>query len=271
VLVRDTRPDKLHEISTADVRRQQVERISSEERRSLADFREHALKRSQTVGVEILQSSSSLQHAEDHLFERKTVAKDHELLTEALRHGRGSVDLNELRGTYELEVSRGKLLHVGGNVATEHSLERERSMVAAVDRGIGRYAALEGEEKLSLSVGLREEQRRAVEAILEFRDLAINLRGAAGTGKTATRASRLPKGSFPLLREALLAGEFERGLAPSLTGYKERMARTVVSKLLDAGLLVSPSHRAKVRRGLPLAVVERCFPALYPATSYTHS
>jgi Fic family protein len=84
-----------------------------------------------------------------------------------------------------------------------------------------------------------------------------------------TRAGRLPKGSFPLLREALLAGEFERGLAPSLTGYKERMARTVVSKLLDAGLLVSPSHVAKVRLGFPLAVVERWFPALYPVSSFT--
>ncbi len=84
-----------------------------------------------------------------------------------------------------------------------------------------------------------------------------------------TRAGRLPKGSFSLLREALLAGEFERGLAPSLTGYKERMARTVVSKLLDAGLLVSPSHVAKVRLGFPLAVVERWFPALYPVSSFT--
>jgi len=83
-----------------------------------------------------------------------------------------------------------------------------------------------------------------------------------------TRAGRLPKGSFPLLREALLAGEFERGLAPSLTGYKERMARTVVSKLLDAGLLVSPSHVARLRLGFPLPVVERWFPALYPSASY---
>jgi len=86
-----------------------------------------------------------------------------------------------------------------------------------------------------------------------------------------TRAGRLPKGSFPLLREALLAGEFERGLAPALTGYKERMARTVVSKLLSAGLLVSRSHVARVRLGFPLAVVERWFPALYPATRYTNS
>ena len=83
-----------------------------------------------------------------------------------------------------------------------------------------------------------------------------------------TRAGRLPKGSFPLLREALLAGEVERGLAPSLTGYKERMARTVVSKLLDAGLLVSPSHVARLRLGFPLPVVERWFPALYPSASY---
>jgi Fic family protein len=86
-----------------------------------------------------------------------------------------------------------------------------------------------------------------------------------------TRAGRLPKGSFSLLREALLAGEFERGLAPALTGYKERMARTVVSKLLGAGLLVSPSHVARVRLGFPLAVIERWFPALYPATRYTNS
>jgi hypothetical protein len=46
------------------------------------------------------------------------------------------------------------------------------------------------------------------------------------------------------------------------------MARTVVSKLLDAGLLVSPSHVARLRLGFPLPVVERWFPALYPSASY---
>jgi len=78
------------------------------------------------------------------------------------------------------------------------------------------------------------------------------------------RASRLPKGSFPLLREALLAGEFERGQAPALTGYKERMGRNVLAHLLDLGLLVSSGPKAAVRLGLPINVVERWFPALYP-------
>jgi Fic family protein len=81
-----------------------------------------------------------------------------------------------------------------------------------------------------------------------------------------TEAGRLPKGSYNLLREALLSGEVERGRAPELTGYKERMARHVVSQLLKKGLLVSESHKAPLRLGFPLEAVERWFPRLYPAT-----
>ena len=186
VLVRETRPDKLHEISTAEVRSLQLERITPQEYKALVDLRENALERTQSTAIERTPAAHSLKHAEDHLFERRTVSKDYELFTEALRHGRGDLNLAELRGTYEFEVSRGTLLQVGGNVATDYSLERERSMVAAIDSGIDRYPALGGSAKLDVSDGLREEQRRAVEVILDSRDFATNLRGAAGTGKTAT-------------------------------------------------------------------------------------
>src|ERR1700742_5288717 len=98
------------------------------------------------------------------------------------------------------------------------------------------------------------DQVEYMQSILEPSEL---LRRMEIYAQEETRAGRLPKGSFPLLREALLAGEFERGLAPSLTGYKERMARSVVSKLLEQGLLTSPSHVARVRLGFPIAVVER--------------
>jgi len=79
------------------------------------------------------------------------------------------------------------------------------------------------------------------------------------------RAQRLPKGSFPLLREVLLAGEIERGAAPSITGYAERMARTVVSKLVERGLLTSATPKGALTLAFPLTVVERWFPSLYPA------
>ncbi len=186
VLVRESRPDKLHEISSAEVHRLQLDRISPLEYRNLLDLREQSIGRSQTFVPEIAPAVQSLQHAEEHLFERKTVSKDHELMTEALRHGRGKLDLAELRGSYEFEVAQSKLLQVGGNVATQTSLERERSMVAVVDHGIHRYPALGGNDHFEPKASLRLEQRHAVETILASQDFAVNLRGAAGTGKTAT-------------------------------------------------------------------------------------
>jgi Fic family protein len=79
------------------------------------------------------------------------------------------------------------------------------------------------------------------------------------------QAQRLAKGSWPLLREAILVGEFGRSQAELLTGYQERQARTVLSALLEKELLVSPSPKGKIRLGFPINVVERWLPRLYPA------
>ena len=73
------------------------------------------------------------------------------------------------------------------------------------------------------------------------------------------------RGSWSLLREAVLTGEFERGRAAEITGYKERQARTVLKNLIDEGCPVSPTTRSKVRLGFPLKVVERWLPLLYPS------
>jgi len=77
------------------------------------------------------------------------------------------------------------------------------------------------------------------------------------------RAKRLQKGSWPLLREAVMAGEYARGRAPALTGYEERQARTVLNSLIEKGYLVSPTTRSPVKLGFPTAVVDRWFPRLY--------
>lgn len=67
-----------------------------------------------------------------------------------------------------------------------------------------------------------------------------------------TRAKRLPMGSWPLLREAVMAGEYARGNAPALTGYEERQARTVLNALIEKGYLVSafphPAARSQLGR-----------------------
>jgi hypothetical protein len=76
----------------------------------------------------------------------------------------------------------------------------------------------------------------------------------------------LRRGSYPVLREAVLAGDVDRALARQLTGFQERMGRTVISKLLQKGLLVSAGPKDALRLGFPLDVVERWFPRLYPVT-----
>ncbi len=80
------------------------------------------------------------------------------------------------------------------------------------------------------------DQVEYMQSILEPSELARRIEIHV---EEEVRAGRLPKGSFPLLREALFGGAFERGQAPSLIGYKERMARKVLSRWLELGLLVS--------------------------------
>jgi Fic family protein len=79
------------------------------------------------------------------------------------------------------------------------------------------------------------------------------------------RAKRLPKGSWPLLREAVIGGEFGRGRAAELTGYKARQARTVLNTLIHEGYLTSENPRAPVKLGFPIQVLDRWFPRLYVA------
>ena len=74
----------------------------------------------------------------------------------------------------------------------------------------------------------------------------------------------LPQGSFSLIREVILSDEVERGRASAITGYQTRQARTVLSALVKAGLLVSDTPKGAVRIAFPLKVVERVLPSLYP-------
>ncbi len=78
-------------------------------------------------------------------------------------------------------------------------------------------------------------------------------------------AVRLPKASYPILRDALLQGAVERGSVPELVGLRERAARNVTAELLAKKLLVSDGPRASLRLGFPTVAVEHWFPSLYPA------
>src|SRR5262249_41537704 len=117
VLVRETRADKLIEISTEEVRRNQRSRLSNEESAKLTEMRRDGAE------MEFVPASAepSLRHAQDHVFERVSVARAHELLTEALRHGRGRIRIDDLKGRMATQESAGQLLRHGDEVATTES------------------------------------------------------------------------------------------------------------------------------------------------------
>jgi len=81
------------------------------------------------------------------------------------------------------------------------------------------------------------------------------------------RAKRLLRGSFEVLREAVISGEVERSKIPALTRYGERGARKVTAELVDRGMLTAATHRAPLRLAFPADVAERWFPNLYPANA----
>ena len=186
VLVRESRADKLVEISTAEVHSRQIARLAPDEQLTLDQIRENALAREQPQQQVHEAVAPSLDYAERHVFERVSVALDHELMIEALRHGRGRIELAGLKGEMSVEEASGKLLRAGKEVATRESLDREHDMIARINQGVGQCGRLGDPHEFVPSTQLRPEQQRVIEFILESRDLAVNIRGAAGTGKTAT-------------------------------------------------------------------------------------
>jgi conjugative relaxase-like TrwC/TraI family protein len=182
VLIRETRAAKLVQISTTEVRQRQQARLKPTEREIVTQLRTSSHGRTPRFDS----AAPSLGYAKEHVFERVSVANDHDLLTEALRHGRGRIDHQELKQNMRSEESKGAILRDGNQVATTDSLIREREMIELIDRGIGRFSRLGGTKTFLAARTLRPEQKDAIQFVLDSQDRATNVQGAAGTGKTAT-------------------------------------------------------------------------------------
>jgi conjugative relaxase-like TrwC/TraI family protein len=232
VLVRESRADKLIEISTADLRVRQRERLDPNEARLLADLKpETPCNTINRAPAEV-----SLEYAKDHVFERVSVARDHEILAEALRHGRGQISHEELTGALSLQKLSGKILHHGEDLATIESLAREREMIRAINRGIGGCEPLGKSARFVPSDRLNPEQKQTVDFVLSSRDRAVNISGAAGTGKTATLQG---------LRQGLIsAGRGIVAVAPTMSAVEELQRVGMKDSMTIERLLQDPQSQA---------------------------
>jgi len=205
--------------------------MTPDERQTLREVLNEAQTKSYSPQINHGMHEASLAYSQEHIFERLSVAREHEILTEALRHGRGNVELRDLQGSLSLERAKGTLISAGDEMATHASLQRERDMIAVVNQGTDRYDRLSKGCDFEPSDKLRPEQRRAVEAVLDSRDLAINVRGAAGTGKTAT-LREIDRGLKDAGHEVLAVAP-TRSAVDELgkVGFRDAMT---VSRLLEA-------------------------------------
>ncbi|MGO8766659.1 MAG: MobF family relaxase [Limisphaerales bacterium] len=175
--VHQSRAEKIKGISTAEVREQQLAQLSADERQSLEMLRASA--HSTRLPRIALVENQALNHAVEHVFERKSVVPEHELLNVALSHRLGAVDLNHLKAAVKHSAD---LVKTERGFSTKQILATELSLIQTVNAGCDSVAPLNPGYRPADWLG--EDQRRAIYHVLRTSDRITGLRGLAGSGKT---------------------------------------------------------------------------------------
>jgi conjugative relaxase-like TrwC/TraI family protein len=163
------------------------------------------LNRSQKAVDEPLNVNEAIQWAEDHLFDRHSVALECQLWQHALERGRGeSFSLDELK---KLTRRRPYIRNSErpAEVTLREVLLREWEIVQTVKVGAGNCRPLV-EHSCATDPKLDEEQRLALEALMRSTNAVSLFRGGAGTGKSFVLGE--------LVRQVQLSGKRAVVLAP---------------------------------------------------------
>jgi conjugative relaxase-like TrwC/TraI family protein len=175
--VHQSRAKKVRGISTAEVRDRQLSQLSADERQLLQHLR--ASDRPSRPPRIALVENLAMRHAIEHVFERKSVVPEHELLNVALSHRLGAVDLNHLKAA--VRHSEG-LIKTERGFSTREILVTELDLIQTVNAGCDAVAPLHPGYRPADRLG--EDQRRAIYHVLRTSDRITGLKGLAGTGKT---------------------------------------------------------------------------------------
>jgi len=175
--VHNSRAKKIKGISTAEVREWQLMQLSPEERQSLKTL----CASIQRTGLSRIACSEdqALSHAVAHVFERKSVVPEHELLAAALAHQPGQLDLPALKQA----VSHSpELIRTGRGFSTRQILDTEWFLIDTVEAGRESRAPIAPD--CEPATWFSEDQQRAILHLLQTTDRITGIRGLAGTGKT---------------------------------------------------------------------------------------
>jgi conjugative relaxase-like TrwC/TraI family protein len=250
-LVRENRAKKCYELTPEEVRHRQLAQVSTEELANLRALRDRPAPDAEPTTT----LSVAITRAAEHVFERRTVVPQHEFTAEVIRQAYGQHNLRSIQRA--LHERQHGLVLAEAQVTTEAALRSENDLVAAINAGVGskdRLGFLGAEAARDLS----REQRTAVRELLGSSDLAVVLRGRAGTGKTHTLATAI-EGMSRLNRAVMCfapstqAVEILRrdGAEQALAGRPAaaaslQQAQTVQRLLVDPAMQASIKNKAVV-------------------------
>jgi len=175
--VHQSRAKKIKGISTAEVREQQLAQLQPDELQALQKLTSTVQPVRQVRRSE--PENQALNYAVAHVFERKSVVPEHELLGVALAQHPGELDLSALKAAakysaYLVKTERG--------LSTPQILATELDLIQTVNAACDAVAPIHPTYKPADWLG--EDQQRAIYHVLRTHDRITGLRGLAGTGKT---------------------------------------------------------------------------------------
>lgn len=247
VLVRESREDKLTEVSTPEVRARQRAELSSSEAERLdllvSDARAQAPREQWSHG----NAQAVLEAALRHVFERASVAREGVVLGAALELHPDFYRWRELRTALD---AHPEAIRKNGEMTLRHVCREEAAVLERVRYGRSTKFGLG--DPANLPATLTAGQRLAAMEILGSHDFLTVLVGDAGTGKTtvltaiesahfaATGKRFIPLAPTTKARDALAESGFADADTVQRFFVSEAMQRDAVGRVLlvdEAGLL----------------------------------
>jgi conjugative relaxase-like TrwC/TraI family protein len=229
----ETREKKSQEMSWNQLRKEWDSRLTDSERQALTTAARRSAPFARAEGGE----KTAADHAIDHSFQREAVVSERALMTEALKRGVGSVNVEgvkrELDGRHLIRGQRaGRAV-----VTTQEMAAAEAKVITFARDGRGRFRPLGDPGRPVSRDWLNAGQKAAVRHVLASRDRVTIIRGAAGTGKTTLEAElgeALGAVGMPVVALAPTTGAADELKTESGFANADTLARFLVDERMQA-------------------------------------
>jgi conjugative relaxase-like TrwC/TraI family protein len=198
-----------------------------------------ALERDPVHSRHIATPASAVDFAERRLSERNAVFEHYELVRDALRYGRGAVDVQSVEAEVRKRIREERLIPIhhyrdfapAARYTTPEMVRLEREVMERVSAGAGIVSPIAERVDLSRYPQLADNPKRQeiLRAILATKDQVVALQGTAGSAKSTAAG---------ILREIVEEHGFRvKGLAPTGKARDALQEKGISSETLQLHLI----------------------------------